>query len=73
MSDFPLPRDADESPADSAADASVVPDPLYEAIVVTCADGDECTIYPADASEAEVVTRWVSAGPGSFVSLAKMR
>ncbi|MFC6824079.1 DUF7511 domain-containing protein [Halopelagius fulvigenes] len=48
--------------------------PAYEATVVSYDDEpDECTIYPADADDDELVTTWISAKSGSFVSLADMR
>ena len=34
---------------------------------------DECTLYPADATSAELPTTWLSAKEGSYVSLAEMR
>ncbi|SDM97284.1 hypothetical protein SAMN04487949_3030 [Halogranum gelatinilyticum] len=33
---------------------------------------DECTIYPTDVADAELVTTWISAQEGSYVSLAEM-
>ncbi|SFG59584.1 hypothetical protein SAMN04488063_2530 [Halopelagius inordinatus] len=48
--------------------------PDYEATVVSYDDEpDECTIYPADATEDELVTTWISAKSGSYVSLADAR
>lgn len=34
---------------------------------------DECAIFPANASEAELMTNWVTAQDDSFVSLESMR
>ena len=34
---------------------------------------DECTIYPGDVAGEELVTHWLSAAEGSYVSLAAMR
>jgi hypothetical protein len=34
---------------------------------------DECTLYPRDATEAELVTTWLTAREGSFVALEDMR
>lgn len=34
---------------------------------------DECTIWPHDASGRDLLTRWVAAEEGSFVSLTEMR
>ena len=33
----------------------------------------ECTIYPFDAPDADLVTQWVTAAEGSFVGLDEMR
>jgi hypothetical protein len=84
MSELPLRRDADES-----STASDVPAPTdystrgvslfddggeYAAIVVPADDSPpECTIFPLDTSEDELLTTWVSAEGGSFVSLDEMR
>ncbi|WP_311170678.1 DUF7511 domain-containing protein [Halobellus ordinarius] len=34
---------------------------------------DECTIYPADATPAELTTTWISATEESYVALDAMR
>ncbi|MFB6120507.1 MAG: hypothetical protein ABEJ68_05255 [Halobacteriaceae archaeon] len=34
---------------------------------------DECTIYPADATDEALMTTWISAEEGSFVDLDEMR
>ena len=34
---------------------------------------DECTIYPADATQTELTTTWVSARANSFIALETMR
>lgn len=34
---------------------------------------DECTIYPVDAADEELVTKWITAEEGSFVELDAMR
>jgi hypothetical protein len=76
MSDLPLRRDPDESPPDSAAEHALVPvdADTYAAAVVPHDDApDECTIFPVDVTEDRLVTTWVSAAEGSFVSLAEMR
>jgi hypothetical protein len=70
MSHFPSHRTADDVPA---VDHPPVLDG-YASIVVSAADApDECTIFPLFVSEADTVTTWISAGAGSFVSLASMR
>lgn len=76
MSELPLHRDPDESlsPSPDADGGPAHARPTYAAVVVTDRDGtEECTIFPLDRSDDELVTRWVSASDGSFVSLAAMR
>ena len=70
MSNPPLRPDTDDLPA--ALDDDLARD-VYAAVVVSSDDGDECTIFRVDATEAERVTTWSSAEAGSFVSLAAMR
>jgi hypothetical protein len=68
--------DADETDAEGT-----VPSALLDAdaegvvaVVAETADGDEeCTLFPADADEAELPTTWLSAEQGSFVALSEMR
>ncbi len=84
MSELPLRRDADQSSTDSdvpaptdcsTRGASLFDDGTEYAAVVVPADGrpDECTIFPLDVNEAELVTTWISAEEGSFVALEEMR
>ncbi|WP_142860359.1 DUF7511 domain-containing protein [Salinigranum halophilum] len=82
MSELPLRRDADESPTDVSTPAEHAPRGAslfddgteYAAIVVPAEDRpDECTIFPVDVGEAELVTTWASAAEGSFVALDEMR
>lgn len=82
MSELPLRRDADESPADAPVPAdytrrgvSLFDDGSeYASIVVPTDDQPaECTIFPVDATEDELVTTWISAEDGSFVALCDMR
>lgn len=43
-----------------------------EHVTVELDDGSsECTIFPRDCSEAEILTQWVTAGEGAYVSLAE--
>lgn len=67
--------DAFATPEDSLpGTGEAVSPPEYEATVVSYDDEpDECTIYPANATDEEVVTTWISAKSGSYVSLADMR
>jgi hypothetical protein len=84
MSELPLRRDADESSTDidvpspfdySTRGVSLFDDGSeYASIVVPTDDQPaECTIFPVDASEDELVTTWISAEDGSFVALDDMR
>lgn len=34
---------------------------------------EECTLFPADADEADVLTTWITAADDAFVSLEEMR
>jgi hypothetical protein len=34
---------------------------------------NECTIFPTDAQEWELMTRWITAAEGSYVDLEAMR
>lgn len=48
--------------------------PGLDAAVVHHDDGRaECTIYPIDADETEIVTTWITADDGAFVALDEMR
>lgn len=65
-----------DDPADQGRPPTVAdPDrPDLEATVVHHDDGHaECTIYPVDADETELVTTWITADEGAFVSLEAMR
>jgi hypothetical protein len=43
-------------------------------VVVSYDDApDECTVFPVGVDETEIVTTWISAAEGSFVSLVTMR
>lgn len=45
----------------------------YEHVVVETDDGaSECTIFPHNCEEEEILTRWITAGDGAFASLAAM-
>lgn len=77
MSDHPLRRDADglPDPTDTEAltrvSSGAVP---LAAVVVSVDDGpNECTLYPLDVTDADLVTTWLSAEGASFVALAEMR
>lgn len=48
--------------------------PQFHARTTTDEDGTmECTIYPADASDDQRTTRWITAEEGSYVELCRMR
>lgn len=46
----------------------------FEHVTVEC-DGrpTECTIFPRDCDEDEILTHWITATEGSFVSLEEWR
>jgi hypothetical protein len=75
MSELPARRDPDDSlPAADATDGAPEPPEAYAAVVVPSDDEpDECTVFPVEASDEELVTTWISAAEGSFVSLDEMR
>ncbi|MDG5778385.1 hypothetical protein VB773_04030 [Haloarculaceae archaeon H-GB2-1] len=69
--DDPIPERSDAPPLHSSF--STV---SYEvtAAVVRPEDGPaECTLFPADATDEEVVTTWITAQEGSFVDVESMR
>lgn len=45
----------------------------FEHAIVESENGSECTIYPGGCGPEEIVTRWVTAKDGSFVSVADVR
>lgn len=62
----------DELTADPDADGPT-PHP-FASVVVSHDDGpDECTVYPVDVTEDELLTRWITAEEGSYVSVHRMR
>jgi hypothetical protein len=73
MSDTPLRHD----PTDSTTDAPRGPDEdvieLAAVLVPYEDDLDELTIFPIDAEDDDLLTTWISAYEGSFVSLEEMR
>ncbi|MFC4357659.1 hypothetical protein ACFO0N_06815 [Halobium salinum] len=56
---------------DSAADYH--PPELVGTVVRYDGAPDECTVYPRDATEAELLTTWITAAESSFVDLEEMR
>jgi hypothetical protein len=77
MEDTPLRHD-DTDPMTTTTEASgthasPTDDVEYIAIVAPYDDApDECTIFPAGISEDELLTTWISAQEGSYVSLDEM-
>jgi hypothetical protein len=74
----PIPEGPTSSatpPAPFAPEEDATEDlPQYDAVVVAYDDSpDECTIFPADATDEELVTTWMTAEAGSYVSLDEMR
>ncbi|MFC7082220.1 DUF7511 domain-containing protein [Halorussus caseinilyticus] len=56
----------DDAPADG-------PDELTAVVVERDSESDQCTLYPTGASDEALVTEWITAEEGSFVSLEEMR
>lgn len=70
MTSFPPPS------ADDFDDSRPAPGrtaDLTAVVVERDSDCDECTIYPRDVSDDDLVTRWISAEEDSYVSLDEMR
>jgi hypothetical protein len=57
---------ADRAPTDR-------PDSLTAVVVERDDALDECTLYPEDAAEEDLVTEWITAEEGSYVELESMR
>jgi len=58
-------RTPDEQPAEEVR---------LESVLVPHADGpDELTLYPADVTDAAIMTRWMTAQEGAYVSLEEWR
>ncbi|QCC48828.1 DUF7511 domain-containing protein [Halobellus limi] len=68
------PTDAPHADAPHVGDAETTDrEQVLLARVEEYDDGpDECTIYPANATAAELPTTWLSAEEGAFVSLEEM-
>lgn len=70
---IPMIENDDTQRVDPVASPDVEP-PVLEAVVVAYPDeNDECTIFPVDADEVDLLTRWITAEEGSFVDLIDMR
>lgn len=50
-----------------------LPGELVSTVTTPAPGATECTIYPPDAGDAELVTRWITAREGAFVALESMR
>ena len=78
MDDTPLRHDdtdAMKTTTPEMPEAHIAPatDMEYTAIVAPYDDApDECTIFPEGLTEDEVLTTWISAQEGSYVSLDEM-
>ncbi|MFD1587851.1 hypothetical protein ACFR9U_12745 [Halorientalis brevis] len=57
-----------------AEEAAVAEEARLESILVPHADGpDELTLYPAGVTDATIMTRWMTAQEGAYVSLEDWR
>ncbi|KAB1189218.1 MULTISPECIES: hypothetical protein [Haloferax] len=78
MEDTPLRHDDTDAVPTTTTEVegrrtSQTTDLEYMAIVAPYDDApDECTIFPAGLSEDELLTTWISAQEGSYVSLDEM-
>lgn len=44
----------------------------FEHVTVESGARAECTIFPADCDDADLVTHWITAAEGAFVGLEEM-
>ncbi|GGJ07268.1 hypothetical protein GCM10008995_16410 [Halobellus salinus] len=66
--------DAVDSPVSCPGPGADRPEPVRVARIESYDDDpDECTIYPADATAADLTTTWITAREGSFTRLDDMR
>ena len=56
-----------------SVDHPLVESPLFEHATVETDDTVECTIFPTDCSDEEILTRWITAEGDSFVAVDEMR
>jgi hypothetical protein len=68
--DDPLP---DAQPAPLRSHPVPLPSRLTAAVIEPDDGPAECTLFPADADEDELVTAWMTAKEGSFVHCRSMR
>jgi hypothetical protein len=61
--------DGDLEPGTTSDDAA----PRLDARIEAQDGHEECTLFPADADEADVLTTWITAADDAFVSLAELR
>ncbi len=62
-------RSGRHEPGEEGADRQVD----VRAVVEQQDGGVECTLYPNDADRVALMSRWITAGEGSFVALSEMR
>lgn len=65
-------EDGDEVSYEALANLPYV-STLAAAIESTENGREECTLYPTTASDAELVTQWITARDGAFVQLTESR
>ena len=71
MSNPSTPDDAPVVPDADAADHDA--DYLHSVVVTYDGSADRQTLYPADASDIERLTHWLSADADAFVTVDEMR
>lgn len=67
------PTGGDPTPDPDADSGAPAPTALRAAVVRYDGEPDRCTVFPADADDAAVVTHWLSADADSFVALDDAR
>lgn len=58
---------------DGRSEPAPSPLPLAAAVVEPADGPSECTLYPPDEPDAVILTTWMTAQEGSFVSLERAR
>jgi hypothetical protein len=58
---------------DECEAAAATPHPFASVVVPHDDDPDECTVFPIDVPETELMSQWITAEEGSFVPVHEMR
>lgn len=69
----PAPTNTDDRTPPTDESQADGPGELTAVVVEYDGEPDECTLYPAEASDDALVTEWITAEEGSYVELDEMR